>query len=684
MPELNVIGPESTISTVVFGTPGRLGSPTPDPSASKPGSPGSSSLIPNYYGIAHESLPNYVALIGGQSPTPQTPQDCNPYSDVTPGSSAANGQVTGSGCVYPASRLTLADQLMQRGSAAPGLVDSTSPPPSASPVPAPSAGRSAAVVRTVPERLVAIPWRAAGKRRVRWRVAVGYVDSIPGRTAVDPPVAPHRVDAGRAASYRRRRSPPSTAVDGETATSAVRPPSLISMATSVFDLYTIGIGPSSSHTVGPMRAARVFARRLQETGLLERTDAVRVELLGSLGATGRGHGTDRAVLMGLEGETPEDVDPRSIEARVRKIRAGRELCVLGARRIAFDEAHDLLFRPDERMATHPNGMRFTALDVAGEALRTDIFFSVGGGFVVDASTEREGEQGDDSHVPHPFSTGEELLAQCRSAGLAVSGVMLANERTWRDEEQIRRGLLRVSAAMRACIEAGCSTDGILPGGLGVRRRAPDLLLRLTAGDGDRDPLGVLNWVTLSALAVNEENAAGGRVVTAPTNGAAGIVPAVLEYFLRFIDGAGDDGVVRFLLSAGAIAIICKRTASISGSEVGCQGEVGSACAMAAAGLAEVLGGTPEQVENAAEIGIEHNLGLTCDPVGGLVQVPCIERNAIAAAKAIAAAQLALQGDGSHRVSLDIALRTLRDTGADMRDKYKETARGGLAVNVVEC
>ncbi len=456
------------------------------------------------------------------------------------------------------------------------------------------------------------------------------------------------------------------------------------VATSIFDVYTIGIGPSSSHTVGPMRAARTFAQRLDDLGLMDRTAAVSVELLGSLGATGRGHGSDRAVLLGLEGETPEGIDPRMIPARVERIRADRALALLGRRAVSFDEERDLRFRPDEVLPPHPNGMRFAALDERGQPLRADTFFSIGGGFVLDASVAAAEAKHPTHDLLHPFGTAAELLAACRSSGLPISGVMLANESTWRDEAEVRERLLRVRDAMHSCIEAGCATGGTLPGGLGVRRRAPDLQRRLSAGGRDGAPLAVLDWVTLFALAVNEENAAGGRVVTAPTNGAAGIVPAVLEYYVRFIDGACDDGVVRFLLTAGAIALVCKQMASISGSEVGCQGEVGSACAMAAAGLAEVLGGTPEQVENAAEIGIEHNLGLTCDPVAGLVQVPCIERNAIAAAKAIAAAQLALHGDGSHRVSLDTALRTMRDTGADMRDKYKETSRGGLAVNVVEC
>jgi L-serine dehydratase len=455
------------------------------------------------------------------------------------------------------------------------------------------------------------------------------------------------------------------------------------MTISVFDLYTIGIGPSSSHTVGPMRAARTFALRLQELDLLERTAALRVELLGSLGATGRGHGTDRAVVLGLEGETPEDVDPAAMTARMEAIRQSRRLVVLQSRRVDFDADTDLVFLPYERVPPHPNAMRFTALDAGGEVLRTDIFFSIGGGFVLDPARDRGAIAAPPPPCPLPFSCGEELLAQCRTTGLSVSGVMLANERAWRSEAEIRAGLLAVHAAMRSSIDRGCHQDGVLPGGLRVQRRAPGLLRQMLAPDCE-SRFALLDWVTLFALAVNEENAAGGRVVTAPTNGAAGIVPAVLEYYVRFLPGADDDGAVRFLLAAAAIGVICKQMASISGSEVGCQGEVGSACAMAAAGLAEVLGGSPAQVENAAEIGLEHNLGLTCDPVGGLVQVPCIERNALAAAKAITAANLALRGDGSHRVSLDAALRSMRDIGADMHDRYKETSRGGLAVNVTEC
>jgi L-serine dehydratase len=344
----------------------------------------------------------------------------------------------------------------------------------------------------------------------------------------------------------------------------------------------------------------------------------------------------------------------------------------------------LRFLPREHLPAHPNAMRFTALSADGETLATGTFFSIGGGFVVEAGAAKDEEQDGRRSVPYPFSNGRQLLEHTRSSGLPISGIMLANERAWRDEPAVRRGLLRIHLAMKACIQAGCAAEGILPGGLGVRRRAPQLHERLVAATGTPEPLVALDWVTLFALAVNEENAAGGRVVTAPTNGAAGIIPAVLEYYRRFVRGASEDGVLRFLLTAGAIGIICKQSASIAGSEVGCQGEVGSACAMAAAGLAEALGGTPAQVENAAEIGMEHNLGLTCDPVGGLVQVPCIERNAIAATKAIAAARLALHGDGTHRVSLDAVLRTMRETGADMNDKYKETSRGGLAINVVEC
>ncbi len=459
------------------------------------------------------------------------------------------------------------------------------------------------------------------------------------------------------------------------------------MAISVFDLFKIGIGPSSSHTVGPMRAAARFARSLAEAGLVARVASVRSELFGSLGATGKGHGTDKAVLLGLEGEEPDRVDPAAIPGRVSAIRAEGALRLAGARRIGFDESRDLVFHRRRSLPFHPNGMTFTALDDAGGVVAQATYYSVGGGFVVDESAAGADRiQEDDTRLPHPFSTGAQLLAACEEGGLSVSELMLRNEQAWRSESEVREGLLRIWQVMRECVVRGCGHEGVLPGGMKVRRRAPGLLreLRGKHAGAPADPLDVLDWVNLYALAVNEENAAGGRVVTAPTNGAAGIVPAVMHYYARFVPGADDDGIVRFLLTAGAIAILYKENASISGAEVGCQGEVGVACSMAAGALAEGLGGTPAQVENAAEIGMEHNLGLTCDPVGGLVQVPCIERNAMGSVKAINAARMALRGDGEHFVSLDKVIRTMRETGADMKSKYKETARGGLAVNVIEC
>ncbi len=457
------------------------------------------------------------------------------------------------------------------------------------------------------------------------------------------------------------------------------------MAISVLELFKIGIGPSSSHTVGPMRAARTFALDLGETGLLERTAAVRAELFGSLGATGRGHGSDKAVILGLMGETPEGVDVAAIDSLVSRVRREGRLALPGGREVAFPP-DDLQFHR-ESLPFHPNGMRFTALDGRGQVVRTRVYYSVGGGFVVDenAAQGQSPVVEDRRALAHPFHTAVELLEQCGSHGLPISQVMLANEEAWRPKEETRRALLRIWDVMKASVVRGCATEGTLPGGLKVKRRASDLYRRLLEKPeaGLRDPLTALDWVNLYALAVNEENAAGGRVVTAPTNGAAGIVPAVLHYYDRFVPGANDEGVVSFLLTAGAIGVLYKENASISGAEVGCQGEVGSACSMAAGALAEVMGGSPAQAENAAEIAMEHNLGLTCDPIGGLVQVPCIERNAMASIKAINAARMALRGDGEHFVSLDKVIKTMRDTGRDMKDKYKETARGGLAVNVLE-
>jgi iron-sulfur-dependent L-serine dehydratase single chain form len=467
------------------------------------------------------------------------------------------------------------------------------------------------------------------------------------------------------------------------------------MAISVFDLFKVGIGPSSSHTVGPMKAAGMFARGLRDDGLLPRVATVRVALYGSLGLTGPGHGSDKAVLLGLEGDEPATVDVDAVPGRLEAIKQRGTVRLLGEHEIPFTLGQHLEFNRRKKLGFHPNGMRFTANAADGAVLRERAYYSVGGGFVADEeqaagaaegpAESRAAVQPDGPGLPYPFTTGAELLAHARASGLPVSGLVLANEQALgRTAEQIRAGLADLWQVMRACVERGCRTDGMLPGGLKVPRRAPRLFRQLTCERNGDDPLRAMDWVTLYALAVNEENAAGGRVVTAPTNGAAGIIPAVLHYYDRFVPGASADGVARFLLTAAAIGTLFKENASISGAEVGCQGEVGSACSMAAGALAEVLGGTPAQVENAAEIGIEHNLGLTCDPVGGLVQVPCIERNAVASVTAINAARMALRGDGSHFVSLDKAIVTMRATGRDMLDKYKETSRGGLAVNVIEC
>ncbi len=449
-------------------------------------------------------------------------------------------------------------------------------------------------------------------------------------------------------------------------------------------MFKVGIGPSSSHTVGPMRAALRFARGLERDGLLDATTRVAAELFGSLGATGKGHGSDKAVILGLLGESPVDVDVDSVDARLEEIRSRGRIRILGRHEVEFG-AKDLLFHKRKSLPGHPNGMRFSVADANGELLRSRVFYSVGGGFVVDeeaAGADRIVE--DRTPLPFPFTSGAELLAQCAETGNSISTLVLHNEQVWRGEDEVRTRLLEIWHTMSACIERGCRREGVLPGGLKVKRRAAALSRRLKNRDATRDPMQVMDWVSLFALAVNEENAAGGRVVTAPTNGAAGIIPAVIEYYRRFTPNPDEEGVLRFLLTAGAIGIIYKTRASISGAEVGCQGEVGVACSMAAAGLTEALGGSPEQVENAAEIGMEHNLGLTCDPIGGLVQVPCIERNAMGAIKAINASRLALQGDGRHHVSLDKVIATMRQTGADMKTKYKETARGGLAVNIVEC
>lgn len=463
------------------------------------------------------------------------------------------------------------------------------------------------------------------------------------------------------------------------------------MAVSVFDVFKVGIGPSSSHTVGPMRAAQRFAQHLADGGALPRTARVRADLYGSLGATGKGHGSDKAVLLGWLGEAPDTVPIDRIESLLAAIRADQRLMLLGQHAVAFHEKEDLVLHRRERLPLHANGMRFTAWDATGAVLAERCYYSVGGGFVLTEEALADGSRHariapDATVLPLPFHSAAELLALTQREGLSIAGVMRVNERHWRPDADIDAGLLHLWATMQACVQRGCRTEGVLPGGFKVRRRAPDLHRQLCSHPEAalRDPLQVLDWVNLYALAVNEENAAGGRVVTAPTNGAAGIIPAVLHYYAVFVHGATPSGVIDFLLTAGAIGLLYKENASISGAEVGCQGEVGVACSMAAGALCAVLGGTPQQVENAAEIGMEHHLGLTCDPVGGLVQIPCIERNAIAAVKAINAARMALRGDGHHHVSLDKVIKTMRDTGADMLTKYKETARGGLAVNIVEC
>lgn len=462
------------------------------------------------------------------------------------------------------------------------------------------------------------------------------------------------------------------------------------MAISTFELFTIGIGPSSSHTIGPMRAARRFTDRLITDGALNKTASIRVVLYGSLGATGKGHGSDKAVLAGLAGRDPETADPDEIQTLIDNIRQSNQLNLADEHSIAFDEVTDLKFT-SATLPYHSNGMKFFALDASGQEISERTYYSVGGGFVVNeeaAGADRIVE--DKTNILYPFRTGAELLEQCRQNGFSISTLMMANEKSWRDGATIRAELVNIWNVMQSCVKRGCAIEGILPGGLKVKRRAAPLFRKLQSEtDNENSLTSRLDWVNLWALAVNEENAAGGRVVTAPTNGAAGIIPAVMHYLHRFCLKTNEteereDATVRFLLAAAAVGILYKENASISGAEVGCQGEVGSACSMAAAGLTEVLGGTPEQVENAAEIGMEHNLGLTCDPVGGLVQVPCIERNAMASVKAINASRLALRGDGQHYVSLDKVIKTMRETGADMATKYKETARGGLAVNVIEC
>ena len=458
-----------------------------------------------------------------------------------------------------------------------------------------------------------------------------------------------------------------------------------SMAISVFNLFTIGIGPSSSHTVGPMRAARIFAKALETDGIISEVSRIIVHLYGSLGATGRGHGTHRAVVLGLEGDLPETVDVETINDRMDSLQTTHKLAILGEHNITFNPVKDLIFEKRKSLPGHPNGLRFIALASNKEELSDRVYYSVGGGFVVNEDQTGDAViSEDETPLPFPFDSGTELLSLCKKHELCISEIMLSNEQVWRSEAEIRSGLLDIWQAMQDCVKKGCNSTGLLPG-LRVKRRAADMYQLLTSQPEAalRDPLTIMDWVNLYALAVNEENAMGGRVVTAPTNGAAGIIPALMHYYIRFCPGADEPGCVRFLLTAGAIGLLFKKNASISGAEVGCQGEVGSACSMAAAGLTEVLGGTPEQVENAAEIAMEHNLGLTCDPIGGLVQIPCIERNAMASVKAINASRLALRGDGKHFVSLDKVIKTMRDTGRDMKDIYKETSRGGLAINVIE-
>ncbi len=460
------------------------------------------------------------------------------------------------------------------------------------------------------------------------------------------------------------------------------------MAVSVFDLFKIGIGPSSSHTVGPMRAAARFVEQwLEAQGALDKVCRLRAELYGSLALTGRGHGTDKAVMLGFEGQHPDTVNPDDIPATLERIRGSQRINLLGKREIEFEEKRDLIFNKRQKLPFHTNGMRFTAYDADDNAIGTRDYYSVGGGFVVNTDEAAEDRiVADTTAQPYRFSSGNQMLALCQQHNLTIAQLMLANESAWRSEADTRAGLLVIWKAMVDCVNRGLRSPGVLPGGLKVTRRAPAMLeeLRSHPEAALKDPLTILDWVNLYALAVNEENAAGGRVVTAPTNGAAGIIPAVGHYYLRFCPNATDEGIINYLLTAAAIGILYKENASLSGAEVGCQGEVGVACSMAAGGLTAALGGNVMQVENAAEIGMEHNLGLTCDPIGGLVQIPCIERNAMGSVKAINASRMALKSDGKHHVSLDKVIKTMRDTGRDMMDKYKETSRGGLAVNVIEC
>ncbi len=454
------------------------------------------------------------------------------------------------------------------------------------------------------------------------------------------------------------------------------------MAVSVFDLFTIGIGPSSSHTVGPMRAAKIFIGKVLS---LDTPPArIKTELYGSLGHTGKGHGSDVAVLLGLEGYQPDLIDTDTIPNKLDQIRSSARLNLNGEQLIKFDERKDIVFHRRQTLPTHANGMKFIAYDSAGNILLEKIYYSVGGGFIIGEDTKAKPITEKHLKLTYDFQTGDQLLSMAKESGLCISSMMLENEKNWRSNGEIKQGLDHIWKTMDDCISKGCISEGVLSGGLKLRRRAPSLYRKLKSRQNNQDPLCAMDWVNLYALSVNEENAAGGRVVTAPTNGAAGIIPAVLKYYVNYYQPKDPENIHRFLLAAAAVGILYKLNASISGAEVGCQGEVGVACSMAAAGLTEALGGTPSQVECAAEIGMEHNLGLTCDPVGGLVQVPCIERNAMGAVKAINASRLAMQGDGDHKVSLDKVIKTMRETGKDMKTKYKETARGGLAVNIVEC
>lgn len=460
------------------------------------------------------------------------------------------------------------------------------------------------------------------------------------------------------------------------------------MAISVFDLYSIGIGPSSSHTVGPMRAARRFAQFIESQQILPQTSRIVTDLYGSLALTGKGHSTDTAILLGLSGYTPEGVDPDEVHNIISSIRKHHKLNILEKHSIPFNEPEDLLFHGDRQLPYHPNGMRFTAFDASGKQLIEKVYYSVGGGFIVEhQDAAADTTLGDHHHpLPHPFKSAEELLQHCLENNCTIQDIMMANERTWRTDEEIRAGILKIWHVMEKCVDRGCHQTGILPGGLNVRRRAAQMYQTLTErkNRGEILPTDLMEWVSMWALAVNEENAAAGRVVTAPTNGSAGVIPAVIHYYKHIHPESTEEGIITFFLVSGAIGILYKEGASISAAEMGCMGEVGVACSMAAAGLTAALGGTVTQVENAAEIGMEHNLGLTCDPILGLVQIPCIERNTMGAVKAINAALLALAGDGLHRVSLDQVIATMRQTGHDMMSIYKETSQGGLAVNVPEC